>query len=86
MKICAHFFLSPYQRKHMRFDSIHQAKKYLWDYLYPNGNLGPYDPDNPVGMSIYPQCGQCCDTECWHDYPMFQFVVGPRGGINRRKV
>lgn len=86
MKVCAHMFLSPYSSYHKRFDSAAQAKHWLWDYLYPQGNLAGYDPDHPVGMNIYPQCDQCNSQMNFHDYPAYQFVVGPRGGISRKRV
>lgn len=89
MKICAHMFLSPYSSDcshHKRFDSVANARHWLWNYLYREGMLGPYDPDHPVGMNIYPQCNDCTDMMCFHDYPMYQIVVGPRGGIKKVEV
>lgn len=83
MKVCAHYCLSPYQHHHQRFDSGAQAKHWLWDYLIPQGNLGPYDPDYPVVMDLYPQCKDCTDHMNFHDYPMARYQVGPRGGIRK---
>lgn len=86
MQVCAHFNLSPYQHHHERFGSVHEAKSWLWNYLVPQGNLGPYDPDHPVVMDLYPQCEHCTSEMNFHDYPMTRFTVGPRGGIRRTAV
>lgn len=86
MKVCAHFFLSPYQHYHRRFDSIADARKWLWEYLIPNGNLGPYDKDWPVGFDVYPLCEDCNSEMNFHDYPMARYVAGPRGGIKKVMV
>lgn len=86
MKVCAHMALSPYGRDFKRFDSGVAAKQWLWNYLYPQGMLGPYDPNYPITITIYPQCKDCTSEMCFHDYPMYQWVVGPRGGIRRENV
>lgn len=86
MKICAHMHLSPYSRSHMRFDSVCQAKAWLWNYLYREGMLGPYDPDHPCGFSVNPQCDDCNSEMNFHDYPMYLIEVGPRGGIRKVRV
>lgn len=83
MKVCAHFCLSPYQHCHERFDSSAQAKAWLWNYLHCDGNLGPYDPEYPIVMDLYPQCSDCNSTMNFHDYPMTRYEVGPRGGIRK---
>lgn len=86
MKVCAHMFLSPYQQWHKRFDSGAATKAWLWDYLYRQGMKAPYDPEYPQGINIYPQCKDCTDNMCFHDYPAYQLIVGPRGGIRRVRV
>jgi hypothetical protein len=86
MKVCAHFNLSPYQHYHKRFDSIHAAKHWLWDYLIPQGNLAPYNPDYPVVLDVYPQCKDCNSQMNFHDYPMARYSVGPRGGIRKEMI
>ena len=83
MKVCAHFMLSPYQRSHRRFDSAAKAKYWLWDYLIPQGNLGPYNPNYPITLDLYPQCDDCTSEMNFHGDIMTRYEVGPKGGIRR---
>lgn len=86
MKICAHLALSPYSSGYKKFDSIKSAKAWLWNYLYREGNLGPYDENYPVIINIYPQCNQCYSGACFHDELLSRLQVGPHGGIRKVAV
>lgn len=83
--VCAWAMLSPYQIAFRRFDSIKAGVLWMRDYGRDKGwsNHGgqPY-------IDFYPACGSCTQDSNYHHFPNgipVRYVVGPRGGISKRK-
>ncbi|ANA87343.1 hypothetical protein PBI_KAMPE_111 [Gordonia phage Kampe] len=94
MKICAHINLSPYDHDHKRFDSVNEAKQYLYDAYHRHGLVdegskyypNDYEQYHTACIDYYPQCDECDSAMNFHDYPMGRIVIGARGGIKNVSV
>ena len=83
--VCAWAGVSPYDYIHKRFSSQKEGLKWFREYGRDNGwsNHG----DAPY-IDFYPACGRCTQDSNYHHFPNgipVRYVVGPRGGISKRK-
>ena len=81
VKVCAHISLGHTHGNAQyfeRFESIQGAVKHFRDQE-PSREAG--EQYEAGVMDLYPQCDQCTYRECYHDYPMARYTVGPCGGV-----
>lgn len=86
MKVCAHMIGNGYMTASFgRFDSIATALDYFKSEIvrreYSGWSFGDFKINQEVVIDLYPQCNDCTDNECHHDYPMSRYEVGKRGGL-----
>lgn len=88
MRVCAHINYGPFNNGHKRFDTIALALGYfraeVIDNPYRSGTSD--EEDGCYTIDLYPQCARCTGTECWHDYPMARYDVGPRNGLRSVRI
>ena len=77
MKVCAHYNLGPFDRHHMRADSVKAALSEFRDGLVANyygdlkGILERTGEDYAPRISFYPQCDECTTQMCFHYHVEF---------------
>jgi hypothetical protein len=84
MKVCAHFNITPFQRGHDRFDTIDKAVESFAEALKeidPQPNVYDQLPT----MNVSAQCADCDSVSNFHEFPMWIFSTGPRGGITKAR-
>ena len=86
MKVCAHMSGTGYMAPSFeRFDSIGAALEYFKSEVvcseYSGWEFGGTTINGEAAIDLYPQCDDCTDLECYHDYPMSRYAVGKRGGL-----
>ena len=83
--VCAWAGVSPYETIFRRFDSIKAGVLWMRDYgrdkNWSNHGYPPY-------IDFYPACSKCTQDANYHHFPdgvSVRYVVGPRGGIVKKK-
>lgn len=86
MKVTCH--ISSYESGFVQFCEHYQSIKLAkQNFAHMFGNGGPLsDTATDCVMSVYPYTPEDNSQMSHNDYPMFQFVRGPRGGIRRWEV
>jgi hypothetical protein len=84
MKVCAHYNYRPFAFGFERYNSIGDAL-YGFSLLLAVVGVDKGDGEHYT-IDLYPQCSDCNSNECWHDYPMARYQLGPRGGLTRQAI